>query len=80
MLSFLLIVRQLVATLLRTGKKPRLIAGQLKREQLGNSCMIRFLRLHLPNHEHRDDERQQARYEQTDVLDYRCDNRVAINT
>ncbi|MGB4709488.1 MAG: hypothetical protein WBH28_13555, partial [Fuerstiella sp.] len=77
-MGFHLIVHQLVATLLRTGKKSRLIAGQFQREQLGNSGVIRFLRLHLPNHEHGNKQRQQTGNHQSEVLNYGRNDGVAM--
>lgn len=47
-------------------------------EQLGNRGMIGFLRMHLPDHEHRDDEWQQACDGHSKVLNHRRDDRISV--
>ena len=60
------------------GQQPWFICGQFKNQQLSHCGMIRFLNFHLPDHEHRDRERQQAGEDQTRVLNRRCNDRITM--
>jgi len=77
-LGFILIVRQLVGTQVRAGKQARLVTGQFQRQQLNHRGMVRLLRLHLPNHEHGNEQRQQAGNHQSEVLNHGSNDGIAM--